>query len=80
MNFDPRDYDSRDDQWHGNTPNRGNRGASDDCDRDDDWSHTYQHLSPLVSRLRARRRRPQKWDERGDATPHSVNPSLNPVP
>ena len=42
--------------------------------------HTYQHLSPLVSRRRARRRRRQTWDERGDATPHSVNPSLNPVP
>ena len=34
---DPRDYDSRDDERHGNTANRGNRGASDDRDRDDDW-------------------------------------------
>ena len=42
--------------------------------------HTYQHLSPLVSRRRARRKGLQKWEERGDETPHSVNPSLNPVP
>ena len=42
--------------------------------------HTYQHLFPLVNRRRARRRQPQNWDERGDATPHSVNPSLNPAP
>lgn len=42
--------------------------------------HTYEHLSPLVSRRRARRKRLQKWEERGDETPHSVNPSLNPVP
>jgi hypothetical protein len=42
--------------------------------------HTYEHLSPLVSRRRARRRRLQKRDERGDVTPHSINPSLNPAP
>jgi hypothetical protein len=41
--------------------------------------HTYQHLSPLVSRRPPCRRR-RKLDERGDATPHAVNPSLNPVP
>ena len=38
MDFDPRDYDSCDDQRHGNTPNRGNRGDPNDYDRDDDWS------------------------------------------
>src|SRR2546430_14873464 len=37
FDFDPRDYDSRDDERHGNTPNRGNRAAADDRDRDDDW-------------------------------------------
>jgi hypothetical protein len=42
--------------------------------------HTYQHLSPLVSRRRAGRRRSQKWDERGDETPHSINPPLDPAP
>src|SRR5258708_2605047 len=42
--------------------------------------HTYEHLSPLVSRRRARRRGLQKRDERGDVTPHSINPSLNPLP
>jgi DNA-binding MarR family transcriptional regulator len=41
MDFDPRDYDSRDDQRHGNTPNRGNRGDSNDYDRDDDWSQPH---------------------------------------
>ena len=45
--------------------------------------HTYQHLSPLVSRRRARRKRLQKWDERGDETPTtSTRPStrfLNPL-
>jgi hypothetical protein len=42
--------------------------------------HTYEHLSPLVSRRRARRRNGHKWEENGDETPHGVNPSLNPVP
>jgi hypothetical protein len=41
--------------------------------------HTYEHLSPVVSRRRVRRR-VQKADERGDVTPHTINPSLNPVP
>jgi hypothetical protein len=36
FDFDPRDYDSRDDEGQGSTPNRGNRGASDDRDRDGD--------------------------------------------
>jgi hypothetical protein len=42
--------------------------------------HIYQHLSPLVNRRRVRRRRLDAWDERGDETLHSINPSLNPVP
>jgi hypothetical protein len=42
--------------------------------------HTYEHLSPLVSRRRARRRSRHTWEEKGDETPHGVNPSLNPVP
>jgi hypothetical protein len=42
--------------------------------------HTYEHLSPLVSRRRARRRNRHKWEENGDETPHGINPSLNPVP
>jgi hypothetical protein len=42
--------------------------------------HTYEHLSPLVSRRRSRRRGLRKWEEREDETPHSINPSLNPVP
>ena len=37
LDFDPRDCDSRDDERHRSTPNRGNRAASDDRDRDDDW-------------------------------------------
>jgi hypothetical protein len=36
MDFDPRDYDSRDDERHSRTPNRGGRGGS--SDRDADWS------------------------------------------
>ncbi|MBY0496906.1 MAG: hypothetical protein K2Y23_22070 [Cyanobacteria bacterium] len=42
--------------------------------------HAYEHLSPLVSRRRARRRRPRIGEQRGDAAPHSVNPLLNPAP
>lgn len=38
MDFDPRDYDSRDEERHGNTPSRGSCGGWDDRDRDDDWS------------------------------------------
>jgi hypothetical protein len=43
-------------------------------------AHTYEHLSPVVSRPRVRRRAVHKLDERGDVTPHTLNPSLNPVP
>ena len=38
FDFDPRDYDSRDEERHANTPSRGNRGGSDDRERHDDWS------------------------------------------
>lgn len=38
MDFDPRDFDSRDDERHANTTSRGYRGGSDDRDRDHDWS------------------------------------------
>lgn len=36
MDFDPCDYDSRDDERHANRPHRGGRGGSGDRDRDDD--------------------------------------------
>jgi hypothetical protein len=42
--------------------------------------HTYEHLSPLVSRRRMRRRGRRTGEERGDAAPHSINPFLNPAP
>jgi hypothetical protein len=35
MDFDPRDFDSRDDERHSHTPSRGDRNSS--VDRDDDW-------------------------------------------
>jgi hypothetical protein len=38
MDFDPRDFDSRDDERRSDTPGRGGRGGSSDRDRDDDWS------------------------------------------
>jgi hypothetical protein len=38
LDFDPRDYDSRDDERHANTLHRGGRGSSGDRDRDDDWT------------------------------------------
>jgi hypothetical protein len=37
MDFDPRDFDSRDDERRSETPSRGQRGSSD-RDRDDNWS------------------------------------------
>ena len=37
LDFDPRDYDSRDEERHANTPSRGSRGSSGDHDRDHDW-------------------------------------------
>jgi hypothetical protein len=43
-------------------------------------AHDYEHLFPLVNRRRSRRRRHRKSEERGDETPRSVNPSLNPTP
>jgi hypothetical protein len=42
--------------------------------------HTYEHLSPLVSHRRARRRRRRTGEQGGDAAPHSINPFLNPAP
>ena len=38
MDFDPRDYDSRDDDRHPNEPSTGRRSGSDDREREDDWS------------------------------------------
>jgi hypothetical protein len=38
LDLDPRDYDSRDEERHANTPSRGGRGSSGDHDRDHDWS------------------------------------------
>ena len=42
--------------------------------------HTYEHLLPLVSHQRTRRRGRQTGEQRGDVAPHSINPFLNPVP
>jgi hypothetical protein len=42
--------------------------------------HSYEHLSPLVTGRRLRRRTRPLGDERGDETPRSVNPSVNPAP
>jgi len=41
FDFDPRDSDSRDDERYGNNQSRGSRGASDDRDREDDWSQPH---------------------------------------
>jgi hypothetical protein len=38
MDFDPRDYDSRDDERHVKPSSRESRGSSNDRERDDDWS------------------------------------------
>src|SRR3989442_728098 len=40
MDFDPRDYDSRDDERHVNPSRGGSRDSSDERDRDDDWRQT----------------------------------------
>jgi hypothetical protein len=37
LDLDPRDFDSRDEERHANTPSRGGRGSSGDHDRDHDW-------------------------------------------
>src|SRR5438105_3389669 len=37
MDFDPRDYDSRDDERHVNSSRGGSGGSTDDRDSDDDW-------------------------------------------
>jgi hypothetical protein len=42
--------------------------------------YSYEHLSPLVTCRRVRRRRRRKGDEGGDETPRRVNPSVNPAP
>ncbi len=43
-------------------------------------AHTYEHLSPLVSRRPTRRRRRHRAEQRGERAPHSINPVLNPTP
>lgn len=42
--------------------------------------HAYDHLSPLVDRQHSRHPHNTADATEGDETPHSVNPSLNPVP
>jgi hypothetical protein len=42
--------------------------------------HTYEHLSPLVSGGRPRRRRPVAGDEEGAEAPRGLNSPLNPAP
>ena len=37
MDFDPRDYDARDDERQPNAPQRGGRSGASDHDRDHDW-------------------------------------------
>lgn len=37
LDLDPRDYDSRDEERHTNTPSRGGRGSCGLHDRDHDW-------------------------------------------
>lgn len=38
MDFDPRDFDSGDEERRGNGPSRGSGGGAADADRGDDWS------------------------------------------
>src|SRR5687767_11972412 len=38
MDFDPRDFDSREDERHSQTSSRGGQRGSSDHDRDDNWS------------------------------------------
>jgi hypothetical protein len=40
FDFNPRDYDARDDDRHVNPHSRPSGGGSDDRARDDDWSHS----------------------------------------
>jgi hypothetical protein len=42
--------------------------------------HTYEHLSPLVSRQHSHRRRHTADAEERDDVPHVINPPLNPAP
>lgn len=62
MDFDPRDYDSRDDERFRTNQSRGSRGGSDEGD--DDWPHRHrtrtssahrQGSSNRASKLRGRR-------------------------
>jgi hypothetical protein len=43
-------------------------------------SHSYDHLSPLVTARRVPRRKHPTGDEKGDEAPRTVNPSVNPAP
>ena len=38
MDFDPRDFDPREDERHSHTPSRGGQRGPSDHDRDDNWS------------------------------------------
>jgi hypothetical protein len=56
MDFDPRDYDSRDDEQYSKTPSRGGRSGSSDRDRDNDWSQPGPARAIAMTMMRGR------WD------------------
>ena len=51
LDLDRRDYDSRDEERHANTPSRGGRGSSGNHDRDHDWRQSLQQELPKATRL-----------------------------
>ena len=48
MDFDPRDYDSRDDERHSQTSSRGGRTGSSDRDRDDEGEAANCYAEPCT--------------------------------
>ena len=83
MDFDPRDYDSRDDERHVNSSRGGSGGSTDDRDSDDDWrqpdvqpcsSEPCRSLPGPRSGEREREHRERDRDERNPLTRHLYLP------
>jgi DNA-binding MarR family transcriptional regulator len=74
MDFDPRDYDSRDDERHGNDHDRGHRDDSDH-DRDwDDWRQPEIAWRERDNDTRALGRGPGDDSRQADSDKHGHDP------
>ncbi|MGH9242607.1 MAG: hypothetical protein ACRD3G_31550 [Vicinamibacterales bacterium] len=73
MDFDPRDYDSRDEQRYGDGRDRGSRGSDDDRDWDD-WRHAEAAPRERDDDARELGRGPGDESRQADSDRHGFDP------